>query len=350
MKIFLKQYINGLMRDKENGFPAVFFKLLLFIVSVPYAFFIRIHDFLYKTKMLKIHDAGIPVISVGNITLGGTGKTPFVLMLARHLSHAGKKCAILIRGYGEDEWKMLESSLRSKEAHVFVGRDRVKSAEKAKQEGKDIIILDDGFQHRRLKRDLDIVLVDSSEPFGNRRSFPRGILREGLWALKRADIISLTKIDKGKKNVKSIKSEIQKIAPGKPVLETLHRTVNFTELKSEKPLALSAIAGKSAHLVCAICDPSYFEYSVLSLGAQITGKSVFPDHYDYSEADVSDIFKICREKGADTIITTEKDAVKILPILKNAAPDLKILVLNIELEITQGKELLYAGLDSHKLN
>ena len=187
----MREYIYSLMVDKKNGFTASIMKGVLYVASFFYGLLVKvirpINIFAAKTLPCK-------VISVGNITLGGTGKTPMACMLAKALEKEGRKVSVLIRGYGDDEWKMLKRLLG--DIPVIVGRDRVSTGRKACNELKrDTVILDDGFQHWRVRRDFDIVLVDSTYPFGNRRLFPRGILREDVRDLRRADIIVLTKTD-----------------------------------------------------------------------------------------------------------------------------------------------------------
>ena len=205
----LKQYIHDLMHDRTNDLLSQVVKPCLLILSYAYGFLLKAHYFFYKVNLLKSYKSQIAIISIGNITLGGTGKTPFTIMLAERLTQKNKKkTAVLIRGYGEDEWKMLEERLGKYGIKVFVGRDRVKYAKQALQYGACSLILDDGFQHRRLRRDLDIVLLDSTNPFGNRHLFPRGILREPLDSLRRADIVVLTKVDKAKENIPAIADEM----------------------------------------------------------------------------------------------------------------------------------------------
>lgn len=333
----LKQYIQDLMYDKRNDPLSQAVKPCLLIISYIYGFLAGCHYFFYKVNLLKSYKSHITTISVGNITLGGTGKTPFVIMLAEYLARNNKKSAVLIRGYGEDEWKMLEDRLRKRGVMVFVGKDRIKSARKAEDCSVDALILDDGFQHRRLRRDLDIVLLDSTNPFGNRRLFPRGILREPIGSLKRADIMVLTKTDKGKENIAAIKERLRKIAPGKPVLKAIHRPTALFDIHKGNVEGPAFIQGKTVCVLSAICDPSYLRYTVEKVGSRVGLEVIFPDHYPYRERDLNRIFRDCKKRNIDTIITTEKDAVK----LKKLSPPengLRILALSVELEITQGKE------------
>jgi tetraacyldisaccharide 4'-kinase len=261
-------------------------------------------------------------------------------MLAERLAPAGKT-AVLIRGYGEDEWKMLGDKLGVFGAKVFVGRDRVKSVKTVCLGGARSVILDDGFQHRRLERDLDIVLVDSTDPFGNRHIFPRGILREPLIDLKRAGIIVLTKTDR-ERDTAAIEGEIKKISPGAAIVKAFHRPQGLSGLWGGGREALSSIDKKNVCIFSAICDPAYFRYTVERAGATIGREFIFPDHYVYKRKDLERIFRDCETRGIGVIITTEKDAVKLKKFDFKSAPG--IFALSVKFEITEGEEALDAEL------
>lgn len=343
--MMIKQYLHDLMHDKRNGFLSRPVKLLLLIISYAYGFFVRWNHFFYNVNLLKSYKAAVTVISVGNITLGGTGKTPFVIMLAGRLAQNGKKIAVLIRGYGEDEWKLLEDKLKTIGAKVFVARDRVKAARQASESGARTVILDDGFQHRRLKRDLDIVLLDSGNPFGNRRLFPRGILREPPLNLKRADIIVLTKADWKEADARATERKVRKILPGTPLIKAFHKPVELVELWKGGKEALSAIDKKRICIFSAICDSGYFRRTVEKTGAVVELEFIFPDHYLYKTMDLARISRKCKARNVDTVIVTEKDAVKLKGLIPRAHPG--IFALSIELEIIEGEEKLDAEL--HRL-
>ncbi|OGW75265.1 MAG: tetraacyldisaccharide 4'-kinase [Omnitrophica bacterium RBG_13_46_9] len=348
---YLKRYMYDLMNDRKRGALAQSVKGFLLMLSYIYGALVKCNHFFYKVKLLKSYKSPIAVASVGNITLGGTGKTPFVAMLSRRMAQNGKKVGVLIRGYGEDEWEMLKDGLGEYGIKVFVGRDRVRFAKEALRSGFDCLILDDGFQHLRLKRDLDIVLIDSTNPFGNGRLFPRGILREKTEGLKRADIIVLTKADKGKDNMSKIESEIEKIASGKLVIKAVHSPKKLFDIRTEREEPLSFLNGRRICLVCAICDTSYFRYTAEKTGARIEAEFVFPDHYPYRTSDLNRIFEDCAEKNINTIVTTEKDAVKLKKFMpKTGSPGAEkepekpcdILALNIVIEVVQKEEALNA--------
>ena len=197
MKEKIKTYYIDLVKDKRKGALAAFFSFFLLLISFIYGFFVKLTLRCYQMKLFKSYRPGCRLISVGNISWGGTGKTPLVEALAKFLQQEGKKPAVLIRGYGKDEIYMLKDKL--KDIPVLAGRNRIRTARYAlKHYGADTIILDDGFQHWRLERDLDIVLIDVKFPFGNRSLTPRGILREPLSSLSRADVFGLTNSDLAK--------------------------------------------------------------------------------------------------------------------------------------------------------
>jgi len=337
----IREYIYNLMNDKTSGVFSSFMKAILFVVSLFYGMIVKCHSYLYGSKLFKSYEGKISAISVGNITLGGTGKTPFVIMLAENISKRNKKCAVLIRGYGEDEWKLLGDRLAKYNTKVFVGRDRIKSAKDAEKDNMDIIILDDGFQHRPLSRKHDIVLIDSTNPFGNGCIFPRGILREPLSALKRANLIVLTKVDKGKDLVSEAEEKIKKIAPDKKILKAVHMPLGLYGMWKGEKGSLSDIKGKSVCLVSAICDPAYFRYTAEKAGALVEKEYIFKDHYSYTQDDLNHIVRECKAKKIDFIITTEKDAVKLKKLVRPKEIS-NIFVLAVELQITEGKENLNA--------
>ena len=262
MKNSFRQYIQRLINDKNVGAFSSVMKTLLLIASYVYGILARCHDLSYKVNLLRSYKPKASVISIGNITLGGTGKTPFVIMLAELIAKGNKKVAILIRGYGEDEWKLLEDRLKKCNIKVLVGRDRIKTSKLAEKDDVDTIILDDGFQHRRLKRDIDIVLIDTTNPFGNGYLFPRGILREPLTSLKRASVLVFTKADKGKENISSIERRLKSFKVDKKVIKAIHKVSGIYKLKDGKKENLDILKNKKVNLLSAICDASYFKYVV----------------------------------------------------------------------------------------
>ena len=323
------------MTDKKNGLIASMVKCFLSIISLIYGFFIKIMRFV---RILGSKKLPCKVISVGNITLGGTGKTPFSCMIAKLLKNDNKNPCVLIRGYGNDEWKMLSMLLG--DIPLIVGKKRYAAGIKAcAEQNQDTIVLDDGFQHWPLKRDLDIVLIDSTNPFGNRKLFPRGILRERVKDLKRADIIVLTKADMAGENLSLLKNELNRIFPDKPVLESMHVPSEIYCLDDKKALGLDILKGKKIGALAAIVNTDYFEHVLKNLGASIDAGFYYPDHYDYKERDLKSISNKCSKLNIGTIVTTEKDACK-LDKIQHTLHGIQILVLHIDLKVTDGERIL----------
>lgn len=286
---------------------------------------------LYKHNVLKSYRPKCKVISVGNVTLGGTGKTPLVMIIARYLRDSGKKVAILSRGYkGEkrsntsDEVELFRKHLP--DVPVFIGRDRVAAAKDAESRFvPHVLLLDDGFQHWRLKRDLDIVTINGKNPFGNGRLIPRGILREPKSSLCRADVIIVTK--------------------GGPIPEEIREINGKAEifLSSYEAADTAGIKGKKVAMACAIGDPFSFENTLLSLGAHIVHKFIFMDHHVYSSSDVAKMISETIAAGSDTIVTTEKDMVKLSQLVKGG--EVKFAAIGIEMKI-DNEEKFFGRLDS----
>ncbi len=341
----MRNFIYSLMTDKKNGGVYEVLKAVLWMASILYGLALVARVILYRYRIFERRSVPMKVISVGNVTLGGTGKTPFVVELARILREEFRKePAILIRGYGWDESAMLKSKLS--DTPILVGEDRARSAFRAiKLYGSDTAILDDGFQHWELGRDLEIVLVDSREPFGNGHLFPRGVLRERKSSLKRADIVVLTKVDPAAGGTESLRSEIRNINGNIEFLEAVHRPKHFYDAKQRKDVELARISGKRVVLLSSIGDPGYFEETVKGLGAVVVEHIAFSDHHNYSESDRSKILKRCSEKVFDLIVTTEKDAVKLARMSITFA-DHTALVLVIATDIIKGREALIDRLHS----
>lgn len=290
---------------------------------------------------MKSYRCACKVISVGNITLGGTGKTPLVVTLARNLNDSGKKVAVLSRGYGGDRVTSDEVELLKKRlpcVPVLVGRDRIKTAREADESLKaDVILLDDGFQHWRLKRDLDIVTLDINDPFGNGRLIPRGTLREPLSSLKRADIFVLTKVGfEGDSIAKAqgLKARLGVINADAAVFTSSYIPSRLFDVAGPEELKLSFIDNKKIALVCAIGEPESFEDTAKALGADIVLRSFFMDHHKYTENDIKKIIDECKVKEIDVVLTTEKDTPRLTHLSSLVTHNsIRLLALGIEMKI-----------------
>jgi len=343
MKEKIKSYYIDLVKGKRKGVPEALFSFLLLLPSFGYGFFVRLTLSCYETGLLKSYKPDCRTISVGNISWGGTGKTPLVEAIAKFFKEKGKKPAVLIRGYGNDEVYMLRSKL--KDIPILAGRDRIKTAKQAQNShAADVIILDDGFQHWRLERDLDIVLIDAGSPFGNKRFIPGGSLREPLSSLRRADVFVLTRIKQAKEGIEPIRKELHRYNPQAAIYEAIHLPNSLYKLASGEKLELSAIRGRRIGALCAIGSPESFKETLDSLGAEVALKFYFSDHYQYTKEDLQRIAKECLKEQVQTIITTEKDASKLAALLKSARLDLELLVLGVEPKIIKQEEAFYRQL------
>jgi tetraacyldisaccharide 4'-kinase len=333
------------MTDRRGGGIFKVFKAVLAVLALFYGMAIAVRRFLYKHKIFETYSVPMKVISVGNITMGGTGKTPFVIALVDIMKkELGKEPAVLIRGYGWDESAMLK--LKLPDTPILVGEDRVRSAHRAiKLYGSDTAILDDGFQYWELERDLEIVLVDSRKPFGNGCLIPRGVLRENKSALKRACIVALTKVDSNSARVNNVKRWVLRINEAADFIEVVHRPRHFYDIRKKHNLEVSGVAGKRVVLLSSIGDPRYFEETIKKLGVVVVRHLAFGDHYNYTEKDKLHIKMRLAEKAFDFIITTEKDSVK-LARMSMAFPEHTLLVMVIEADIVKGKEILIGRLRS----
>ena len=310
----------------------------------------------YQKQFLKTHKVSAPVISVGNITVGGTGKTPLVKWVAERLADNGRKVCILSRGYrrdnaksrvvvsdGEqilsdvahagDEAMMLAQSLLGRVA-VVCDADRVAAAVWAIQHLKrDVLLLDDGFQHRRLARDLDIVTIDATNPFGNGLLLPAGILREPVISLNRADCIVLTRVSD---QVRPELIERLRRASGAPVL-TSRTTIKNIRLLDEKILVEeAAVRSQPLAAFCAIGNSNAFFEQLRAAHFDIRYEKAFRDHHKYWQTDIDRLIETAASSGAHALITTEKDSVK----LQAFRFDLPCYVSQVEVEISDATKLL----------
>jgi tetraacyldisaccharide 4'-kinase len=330
-------------------------------ILLPFSFLYRLisgaRTWLYESGVWKQRKLEARVISVGNVTAGGTGKTPLVIYLAEKLKEKNRKVAILTRGYGRKKKQMVELTKQTRErinwvdvgdepyllagrlvdVPILVSRRRAISGRHAIRElGSEILILDDGFQHLKLSRDLDIVVIDSTDPFGNGRLLPAGILREPLTSLKRADLFVMTKTDQASSTDELI-GVLKGHNPKAPIVESVYRVRSVEDLISGHPVEPKDMRGKSAIAFSGIGNPASFESSLKQLGIRISKHRKFRDHHAYGRKDIADIKRQAEESRADFIITTEKDSVRI-PLVKES--EIPFYVLGIDLAVIQGEETL----------
>jgi tetraacyldisaccharide 4'-kinase len=342
----VRDYFLSLIRGERRGLWPAVERGGLWLLSWPYRCGMALRNRLFERGWKKIHRAGVPVISIGNLTVGGTGKTPCVEYVARFFREHDRRVAILSRGYGaeagrNDEARLLEDNLP--DVPHLQGPDRVALAQVAVEElESEILVLDDGFQHRRLHRDLDIVLIDMTAPWGYGYLLPRGLLREPPSSLGRAGLVMLTRCDQvGPDAVRHVKERVARISPQVSIVETSHRAANWINAdKATRPI--TDLHGRPVAAFCGIGNPEAFRRSLIQAGVEVRNFRVFPDHHGYSRDDVEDLRAWARQQAAEcAIVTTQKDLVKI-PLTRLGERELW--ALKIELCVEVGLESLHERL------
>ncbi|HUQ47787.1 MAG TPA: tetraacyldisaccharide 4'-kinase [Gemmatimonadaceae bacterium] len=282
----------------------------LFPFAGLYGGLISVRGQLYDHGVLPSVQSSIPVISVGNLTVGGTGKTPVASWIAKRLSEKGAKPAIVLRGYGGDEILVHQQLLPG--LPVVAGKNRAEGVRLAAEQGATVAVLDDAFQHRRAKRDADIVLVSADSWTGKVRLLPAGPWRESLDAIKRASVVLITRKAAELAKVSAVSRAIAHIAPELPqatVRLRMSGLVKATDPEETRPLSI--VSGRSVLAISAIGDPTAFNDQLTLLGAEVTPIS-FPDHYPFLADDAERIAK--RTNDYDIVVCTLKDAVKLRSI------------------------------------
>jgi tetraacyldisaccharide 4'-kinase len=311
--------------------------------ALPYAVAVRLRNQLYARAMLKSTQVAAPVICIGNLTAGGTGKTPLVIWLCQFIRERGHgKCAVLTRGYKAAQAPADEPALFAQhcpDAPVVINPDRIAGAQEAIQKhAADILVMDDGFQHRRLARDLDIVTVDATAPFGHGRVLPAGLLREPLCALKRAHAVVLTRSDQVSDSVlQHIEDSVRKINPDL-VLARAQHAPHSVRLLNQTPVPCDSLAGKRVFAFCGIGNPQAFLTTLSQLGAELVGSQIYDDHYHCTQADLEYLYDQAFRAQAQYLLTTEKNFADIRALAISA--ELPLGYLEIKLQFTQGRDKL----------
>jgi tetraacyldisaccharide 4'-kinase len=340
---------RAIMSGRRGGAAASCIRAATFVASKPYVLVMRLRRWGYRRGVLASHDAPVPVISVGNLTTGGTGKTPMVAWIARHLAASGRKPAIVMRGYRasktdpgsepkSDEAELLASLTG---APVIIEPDRVAGAARAAEGGADVVVLDDGFQHRRLRRKLDIVLIDAAEPFGFGHCLPRGMLREPLAAMIDADAVVITHADEvTPQRLADLRSKLAALCkPSVTLAEAAHKPVAVIDDagRSHPPAILD---GKAVAAFCGLGSPEHFFASLARLGANVVAATALDDHAAYSPALLARLAEQARAAAAEIMVTTRKDHIRLAHLA--APPGPPIWQLEIEMDVTAGREELLA--------
>jgi tetraacyldisaccharide 4'-kinase len=319
----------------------------------------------YGRGLLHVFRAGVPVISVGNVAVGGAGKTPATAAIAARLLARKRRVAVLSRGYGAtrsdarvvsdgrrvilgaaeggDEPVLLARRLPG--VAVLCGPRRAALARHAVESlGADALLLDDGFQHRALARDLDVVLLDAANPFGNGRLLPAGPNREPRSALRRAGLAWLSRVDQADDPaaLDRLRGLVQE-ATGRPPVESRHAPEELLDGTLARSLGLASLRGQRVALLSGLARPGTFRRTIEGLGAEVGAERRHPDHHRFTEGDVAEALREAGRAGCARVVTTEKDAVRLPP---TTAGDPRLAVLRIQAEIVRGGEALDAALDA----
>src|SRR5437588_78313 len=365
----IETFVLEVILEHRPGKRAAFVRFLLSLLSKVCAVAVKIRRFLYNVRLLRDSTLGVQVIAIGNLTVGGTGKTPVVEKFARELQNQGRTVAILSRGYRSkppplagrllnkllfrddttpprvvsdgksllldsetagDEPYMLASNL--KDVVVLVDKDRVKSGRYAIEKfGCDTLLLDDGFQYWKLAgRRRDIVLIDCQQPFGNEYLLPRGTLREPPSHLSRASTIFITKSDG---NTSRLRARISKHYPGAGIIECIHHPLYFEDVFTGEQSGLDLIKGRKVASLSGIAQPESFEKSLVLQKAELVYSKRFADHHRFTQQEVLNAVNRSKKRQATAIITTQKDAVRFPKIDRR---DLPIYFMRVEIKILSG--------------
>ena len=364
------QFVVDVVYDRINNNIADIIGFILNLFSILFAQIIKIRYFLYDKKLLKNNPLGCMVIVVGNITVGGTGKTPVVEKLAKTLQQNGRKVGIISRGYKSKKESLIKKMLRfitngdvappkvvSDGKNVLLGsklagdepymlaknlpgvvvvcdKNRVKAGYFAiKDFGCDTLVLDDGFQYLKLKGSLNICLVDSTNPFGNEHLLPRGILREPLHRLSKADYILITKT-KNIQQCEELHRTIRKHNSLAKMIYCTHTPRFLVDIKSQEEMNLGFIKGKKVAIFSGIAYPESFEGTIKEQGAEIIYTKRFLDHHRFSKGEIMTVFMEAFASGAEMILTTEKDAVRLPKIF----PKIPLYYLRLEIDLLSNEE------------
>ena len=365
----LEEFGIDVVLERRHGIRASILRGILHALSFVYDRLVQVRLYLYRKRVFRERTLGCLVISIGNLTVGGTGKTPIVEKFARALQSGGRRVAILSRGYKSvprrrtwlsrlrgdydlprvvsdgksllldsvtagDEPYMLANNL--KDVIVLVDKDRVKSGRFAIDKWQvDTLLLDDGFQYLHLKHRLDMVLVDRQAPFGNEFLLPRGTLRERPRNLRRASYIFITK-NTGEPNLALMK-RIRRYNRTAEVIECAHKPLYLQNVFSDEQLPLERLRDAFIGSICAIAAPESFEGALKKLGAHVDLAKRYIDHHYYTEAELTNFMHRCIRRDLAMIVTTEKDAVR-MPRLTEAQVEVSIYFLRVEIEILSGRE------------
>ncbi len=336
--------LEKFLQSPNNSLLALCLRGVLWVASMPYRAVVILRNALYASGWFRVYRASVPVISVGNLTAGGTGKTPACVYIAQWFRERGKRVAILSRGYkaledgANDEARELEELLP--DVPHLQSANRTEIAQIAIDELEmEILLLDDGFQHRRMLRDLDIVLLDATNPFGWGHMLPRGLLREPIAGLRRADLVLATRCDLvAPQELAGLRTRVQRIHPKAAWVESIHCPIGWRNSAGNQR-SLEELKGRSVVAVCGIGNPAAFLQTLEKLEVLIADRITYPDHHAYSSQDIDDILRRIEglRQPIEAIVCTGKDLAKLSTESIGSYP---LFALQVELQILTGEDVL----------
>jgi len=360
------KYLEDVITKNQTGFISHIIRTGLLLLSWIGLIVVKLRRWLYTKGILPGKKLPCKVISVGNIVVGGSGKTPAVIAIANMLkSNTGLSIGVLSRGYlsmikgpavvSDGENILLEPLEAGDEPYllaqnlcgipVFIGKDRFRTGSMAFNKWKcQILILDDGFQYLKLSRDMDIITIDATRPFGYEHILPRGYLREPISNLKQAGAIILTRVDQCK-NLEYLRARLSDLAPLVPILESIHKPLYLCTSDKRDNIGLGAINNKKILGVCGIANPDSFSKILQSLNPMELYVITFPDHHLYTPEDIEKIKEMAKASKADMIVTTEKDIPKLIHISEYPVLFLKIALEFVDISAQELVEIILKKCD-----
>ncbi len=341
----MEQFARDMMSGRKRGLAASLFRGGLWSAQWPYRVGVACKNLAFDFELREPFEVGVPVISVGNLTTGGTGKTPIVAFLANWFRDAGAKVGMLSRGY-----KSLDASANDEKLVLdqlcpgvpqWLNPDRILSAKRAIVDGCNLLILDDAFQHRRIHRDLDIVLIDATNPWGYGHCLPRGMLREPIANIERASLVLVTRTDQvSAEELTAIRTVLVRHNQIGTVVEISFRPSQLLNAAGQTK-SLSDLAGQRVFGFCGIGNPESFERTLRQIGSEVVGFESFPDHHHFTADDLVRLGEQAMTAKADLLLTTHKDLVKFLDVELNGRP---LWAVQIGTEILRGAPMLESRL------
>ena len=343
----LKGYHN-LISNRNRSFFGSFLYITLIVVSRIYLIIIRLRNYFYDKNIFSGHHVNAAVISIGNITAGGTGKTPIVAWICNEITKNPKfldknyKTAILTRGYKSNNKNVDEPAVlveNCPNTNVIINPDRVAGAAQAiGNYNANVLIMDDGFQHRRLARNIDIIAIDATCPFGYDRIIPAGLLREPINSLKRAKAAIITRCNQvSEAQLCEIEQKMRKINSNMIICRSIHQPV-YIKTIDNRQISLESFKNKKVFAFCGIGNPDSFITSLKSMSYDVIGSDIFNDHYDYRDDCLAEINKQSQNLGAELILTTQKDWTKIH--FQETAQNMPLGYVAIEIKFLSGEDKL----------